>query len=233
MAFRQPSRGAQAQRLATALEDVWHSTIGVLQDLPSDLSTLKRWFDPVATGVLRRDLARVPLPPASARGLRAPLILDVGKNPFPRAANARGKGCAYKCRATPAARPGTQARAAQRRRGRRAGAARPVHGAELATGSTRYWRSSLAPRSRFSYPPSGSFSRCWLRVSTTRQGPSTCRKTRPCSTRSTARSSDPRTSSQRRSCQISRTTPVRKACARAWWLGEVTRRIPGRSGRGP
>lgn len=70
---------AEAQRLAATLEELWHTTIGPLRDLESDLTTLKRYYDPVATGArLRRDLARVPSPPAGALGLTAPLVLDLG-----------------------------------------------------------------------------------------------------------------------------------------------------------
>ena len=67
-----------AESLVDALEELWTAAMGPLRNLSRDLASLKRFFDPVASGErIRRELQTLPEVPPSARSLRPPLGLPV------------------------------------------------------------------------------------------------------------------------------------------------------------
>ncbi len=67
-----------AERLSTAMADLWQAAIGPVDDFEADLRRLKSLFDPVATGArLRRELLALPPAPPSACSLPAELALVI------------------------------------------------------------------------------------------------------------------------------------------------------------
>lgn len=67
-----------AERLSTAMADLWQSAVGPVDDFEADLRRLKSLFDPVATGArLRRELLALAPAPPTAGSLPAELALVI------------------------------------------------------------------------------------------------------------------------------------------------------------
>jgi hypothetical protein len=68
----------EAEQLVDGLEELWTASIGPIRNLSRDLGSLKRFFDPVASGQrVRRELQNLPKAPVSARSLGPPLALPL------------------------------------------------------------------------------------------------------------------------------------------------------------